>query len=116
MTTRSIALYLSGLLVCACAGVQRAHQAPERLPAVPVAPESVTVVPLTLDHGFPLVPAKVDGRTGEFLLDAGSPVMFLYSRYVQPGLGSELDTVRTAADHKVSFAPYNIHRYHLGTL
>ena len=70
--------------------------------------EVVTVVPFTLMDGYILVHASVDGHQGTFLLDTGSPAIFLNPEYLRILLPDErarqefarrqLDTVRLGED------------------
>jgi len=69
----------------------------------PNQPDLVTVVPFQLYDGFILLSAEVDGHRGTFLLDTGSPRIFLNSQYLRRGHTGGIDT--SAAPTVPQFTP-----------
>ena len=86
--------------------------------SVPRASAMVTVVPFRFatpsSPGHILLSAEVDGRRGTFLLDTGSPLIMLNSRYLQADGFGGFDTNTTGSPQAGRF-PVNVHTLRLGT-
>jgi hypothetical protein len=93
------------------------------LPNLPANSEQVTVVPfqVPLDQvrvpGTILVSAEVDGHRGTFLLDTGSPLLFLNPDYLRPNPTGGLDTVTTHHPPPLDSAPFaTVHTLRIGSI
>jgi len=96
---------------------------PLSLPNLPVNSDQVTVVPfqVPLDQvrvpGSILVSAEVDGHRGTFLLDTGSPLIFLNPDYLRPNATGGVDTVTTPPRAPLDSAPFvTVHTLRIGSI
>jgi hypothetical protein len=96
---------------------------PLSLPNLPANSEQVTAVPFQVPleqvrvPGSILVSAEVDGHRGTFLLDTGSPLIFLNPDYLRPNATGGVDTVTTDSRPPLDSAPFvTVHTLRIGSI
>lgn len=90
---------------------------PATVPGIPALTDVVTVVPFQLrDDGMINVQAEMDGHRGTYILDTGSPEIWLDKKYFRPSATGGIDTV---TGHEVAGEPalgyVTVHTLRIGT-